>query len=387
MHLSYPTPHLISHIARPPIAKMSQDQVSKTKEKKSKRDAAKREERQKKGRKRKRDESEIDEKQEELKKDFIPLDLDAKDVEEFREVPNPLSRKRNEKTIAPEDGLRVVDGNAVASESKSKKRKKDKHEVVAYGTDDQEATEPKRKKSNKTKHDSSQNGSEDPIPADPKSKKRKKAKNDATENGAEDQDTTTSDKSTKPRFILFIGNLPYSTTDASLQRHFKKLSPFTLRHRTDPKTKKSKGFAFLEFENFDRMKTCIKLYHHSTFDPTKLPSTGASADGEQAEDLSTKQRKEKGARRINVELTAGGGGSKAEGRMEKIMAKNVRLDEQRKRRLEEEKKQKAKEEGKKVKKAAKGADSKDAVVKDIEPPAVEDDNAGMHPARLARMMN
>jgi nucleolar protein 6 len=69
------------------------------------------------------------------------------------------------------------------------------------------------------------------------------------------------------RFIVFVGNLPYSTTDDSLKEHFKSLQPFTLRHRTDPATKKSKGFAFLEFEGYDRMKTALKLYHHSYFDP------------------------------------------------------------------------------------------------------------------------
>lgn len=43
---------------------------------------------------------------------------------------------------------------------------------------------------------------------------------------------------------------------------------------------KARGFAFLEFEAYDRMKTCLKLYHHSSFDDGKSP-----------------------ARRINVELT------------------------------------------------------------------------------------
>lgn len=44
--------------------------------------------------------------------------------------------------------------------------------------------------------------------------------------------------------------------------------------------KKCRGFAFIEFENYDRMKTALKLYHHSNFDDGKYPP-----------------------RRINVELT------------------------------------------------------------------------------------
>jgi nucleolar protein 6 len=29
---------------------------------------------------------------------------------------------------------------------------------------------------------------------------------------------------------------------------------------------KSKGYAFLEFDGYDHMKTCLKLFHHSMFD-------------------------------------------------------------------------------------------------------------------------
>lgn len=29
---------------------------------------------------------------------------------------------------------------------------------------------------------------------------------------------------------------------------------------------KSKGYAFLEFDGYDHMKTCLKLFHHSNFD-------------------------------------------------------------------------------------------------------------------------
>lgn len=48
---------------------------------------------------------------------------------------------------------------------------------------------------------------------------------------------------------------------------------------TDKVTKKPKGFAFVEFDRFDRMETCLKLYQHSVF-----------PDG-------------KKGRKINVELT------------------------------------------------------------------------------------
>ncbi|KAK3625233.1 hypothetical protein LTR56_012027 [Elasticomyces elasticus] len=146
------------------------------------------------------------------------------------------------------------------------------------------------------------------------------------------------------KFILFIGNLPYSTTDASLTAHFKKLQPFILRHRTDPTTGKSKGFAFLEFEQFDRMETCIKKYHHSIFDPAdykgdraKLAEPGMAASGAVNSNtlgLGPKAKKSR-ARQINVELTAGGGG-KSESRTSKIRDKNITLEEERVKRAEAE---------------------------------------------------
>lgn len=210
----------------------------------------------------------------------------------------------------------------------------------------------------------------------PKSKKRRKSKAQSTEHADGEQSTT------KPRFIVFVGNLPYSTTDASLQTHFKKLAPFKLRHRTDPKKKnKSKGFAFLEFENYDRMKTCLKLYHHSIFDPDKT-NAGVEEEEEAAtEGASINKKKSKGARRINVELTAGGGG-KAEGRKEKIKQKNLKLEEQRKRVADAQKQEK-------VHKKQNDGGSKTKPVAGSAPTKAEftgaSDTADVHPSRLSRI--
>lgn len=107
-----------------------------------------------------------------------------------------------------------------------------------------------------------------------------------------------------PRFIVFIGNLPFSATKESITKHFAAVKPKSVRHLTkkeDPT--KSKGCAFLEFEGYDHMKTCLKLYHHSEF------NDGISA-----------------ARQINVELSAGGGGNSKE-RKAKIGEKNTKLNE------------------------------------------------------------
>lgn len=206
----------------------------------------------------------------------------------------------------------------------------------------------------------------------PATKKRRKTKSQdptpaTTEPDAAEATTDQKQDPKKSRFIAFIGNLPYATTDDTLRAHFAKLAPFNLRHRTDPKTKKSKGFAFLEFEKFDRLKTCLKLYHHTMFDPATALIDGDGSEG--------KGGQSKGARRINVELTAGGGG-KTDARKEKIKVKNERLDEQRKRRIEYEGKEKERAD-KKAKKSAPASESKGPASAEVD---VETD-ADIHPSR------
>ena len=130
-------------------------------------------------------------------------------------------------------------------------------------------------------------------------------------------------------YSSILGNLPYTATDDSIRKHFAKVHPDSIRHRSDRISGKSKGCAFLEFEAYDRMKTCLKLYHQRDFDDGVSP-----------------------ARKLNVELTyvcqkaksgqgliksrVGGGGAKSNDRKSKLRSKNDRLNEQRKRRLKEE---------------------------------------------------
>ena len=307
---------------------MSQDAPSNRKEKKALRDA----ERQRKGKKRKHAET--------IEPPAVPGD-DQNEVEkEF------ISLAPNDENAAP------------ATVKKSKKRKHDEERTDAEVGDA---------------------AADNAEQAHVKPKKRKKAKSSGQEPAEGDVEGERADVPAKPsksRFIVFVGNLPYETTNASLQAHFKKLSPFTLRHRTDPKTNKSKGFAFLEFENYDRMKTCLKLYHHGMFDPEDYREESAQYGPKQQ----NHGNKKKGARRINVELTAGGGG-KSEARKQKLTEKNVRLEEQRKRRAEAEMKKKAAAE----RKGAKGGKQK-GLKEQVEPEAAgESHTAGMHPSRLARM--
>ncbi|KAK3065698.1 hypothetical protein LTR53_018128, partial [Teratosphaeriaceae sp. CCFEE 6253] len=187
------------------------------------------------------------------------------------------------------------------------------------------------------------------------------------------------EKTSRSRFILFIGNLPFSTTDAALQAHFKRLMPFTLRHRTDPATKKSKGFAFLEFENYDRMETCLKKYHHTLFDPEDYRAEVGKFGGEQAAKRKRNTGK-KGGRLINVELTAGGGG-KSEARAEKIREKNGNLEEERARGAEQE----ALEQAAEAKKGGGKGDRRAPGHRKKVEGATGGGTEGVHPSRLAML--
>ncbi|KAF2192605.1 hypothetical protein K469DRAFT_654296 [Zopfia rhizophila CBS 207.26] len=172
------------------------------------------------------------------------------------------------------------------------------------------------------------------------------------------------------RFIVFVGNLPFSATKEDIQKHFSSVSPTEIRLMTDKKSGKSRGFAFVEFDRYDHMKTCLKLYHHTAM----------------------QEGTEKG-RKINVELTAGGGGNNDE-RKAKLQAKNEKLADERQRRFEHEEKQKQrkekKEERQKKSKSGEkvntiqGLDGLADVPSDV-PSSGADEHAGMHPSRLAMM--
>ncbi|KAI0110981.1 hypothetical protein F4776DRAFT_641267 [Hypoxylon sp. NC0597] len=206
-----------------------------------------------------------------------------------------------------------------------------------------------------------------------KKEKKKDKKKSSTKPSADEQPTTTAhneesaaaaeeteegDPSEQPhgkkapRFIVFVGNLPYSATVPQITSHFSSVHPTSVRLLHNPQTKKSRGIAFVEFARYDHMKACLKTLHHSTF-------TCPAANGKGAEE-----------RKINVELTAGGGGNTTH-RKEKIKAKNAKLNEERARRAQEEIKAKAEKEREKEK-GANGDAAKE------EKPGMED---AIHPSR------
>lgn len=209
-----------------------------------------------------------------------------------------------------------------------------------------------------------------PAAADKKkSKKSKKEKKPAaepqagegdSEGGADDSGNANANAGQPPqskksaRFIVFVGNLPYSAKVDDIQKHFAAVHPTAVRlmhEKTNPN--KSRGIAFVEFAGYDHMKTCLKTLHHST-----LTCEGRDHRG----------RPKTEERKINVELTAGGGGN-TDFRKEKIRAKNEKLAGERHRRAEAEEKEKLKKEKKRL---FEGGEKKG-------------DDEGVHPSRRARV--
>lgn len=167
---------------------------------------------------------------------------------------------------------------------------------------------------------------------------RKKRKTRRGKKGKGNKDSDNSG----PRFILFVGNLPYKMTESDIEAHFKNCKPTSIRLRGD------KGCAFVEYKNEDpkeskRLMDIALRLHKSTL----------------------------GGRKINVELTAGGGGNSKD-RVEKIRTKNEKLEQERLKRLQAEKDKKAKADAEKAKESG----------ETVAPAVVE---GGVHPDR-AKML-
>lgn len=88
---------------------------------------------------------------------------------------------------------------------------------------------------------------------------------------------------------LFVGQLPYSATRETIKKHFRESGDIEVRMMTDKKTNKFKGTAFIEVKDSKALGAALSR-HHTLFN----------------------------GRRINVELTASGGGNKSEQRRTKI---------------------------------------------------------------------
>lgn len=105
-------------------------------------------------------------------------------------------------------------------------------------------------------------------------------------------------KKKKKRYILFVGNLPYSYTENDIRELFSGIAIISIRIPIPKNTKNkelSKGYAFVEFSNSLNLQRALRFHH-----------------------------KEVDGRKINIELTAGGGGN-SKIRLKKIQDGRRRL--------------------------------------------------------------
>ena len=160
------------------------------------------------------------------------------------------------------------------------------------------------------------------APSKPKKSKRKsknksEASTDATSPPAKKQKLTK--PSANKRYIVFLGNLPHQPSDTlqpAIAAHFP-IPPVHIRIPTKKPTNSPQGYAFLEFDSSSALEKALRLHHTVLL-----------------------------GRKVNVELTAGGGG-RGENRMEKIKVRNEGLDEERRKRVLEEAMKEKKEPGSK----------------------------------------
>jgi len=221
------------------------------------------------------------------------------------------------------------DGNVAPDESSTNYERHngsvDKEEAQSHLPEDKEENDQPLKKAEKQKKQQrNTDGIAPKVEKIPTKKKQKTRKNDdesVLKNGKYSKQPTVTEvleiepkegeaiaedqTAKKGKFICFVGQLPFTCTTGDIEKHFSSVAPSSIRHMTHKEGGQSKGYAFLEFDNWERIHTCLKLFHHSEFNDGK-----------------SKPRK------INIELTSGGGGN-SENRKDRIASKNKKLGKER----------------------------------------------------------
>jgi cold-inducible RNA-binding protein len=77
---------------------------------------------------------------------------------------------------------------------------------------------------------------------------------------------------------LFVGNLPYDTTEAEIREHFSAVgSPSYLYLPTDRESGRPRGFAFVEFDNQSQAEEAIRRFNNQPFKGRPLAVNEARA--------------------------------------------------------------------------------------------------------------
>ncbi|KAJ7109979.1 hypothetical protein C8R44DRAFT_743305 [Mycena epipterygia] len=223
-----------------------------------------------------------------LEDNEVPV-LEVQDLADDEAYPPALE-------VAPKPGKLVAPKSKEASKGKEKAK------------DSAPPASQKKRKRDDAAADGDADVAEQGKDAEPKRKKTKGSSGKAGVAG--DAEKGAKATQVKQRFILFVGNLKYTTTAEAVKAHFAACDPPpTVRLRSPKATpgkpvNKSKGCAFVEFSHRNALQQGLKL-HQSELE----------------------------GRKINVELTVGGGG-KSDTRLNKLKERNKGLFDQRKDHIE-----------------------------------------------------
>lgn len=212
--------------------------------------------------------------------DFLPVD-DA-----------PVEKKRKRSDDEPADDVKQKKAKKDKKDKKDKKKdkkesrreKKDKRKDLqdlpeedggdevtqAVVSEKEEPTEPKKeKKEKKSKENKKEQTNGDEPKKEKKEKKEKKDKAETPANEADAENANADGKAS--RYIVFVGNLPFTATAESIKAHFASLKPISVRcMKNKDDDKPCRGIAFVEFGNVWTMRTCLDKFHHTEFEGRKI---------------------------------------------------------------------------------------------------------------------
>ncbi|MDP2690853.1 MAG: RNA-binding protein [bacterium] len=70
---------------------------------------------------------------------------------------------------------------------------------------------------------------------------------------------------------LFVGSLPYNTTEDALRRHFAGAGEVaSVKIITDRETGRSRGFAFVEYASPEDAQKAVEMFHQQDFEGRSL---------------------------------------------------------------------------------------------------------------------
>ncbi|TMW64970.1 hypothetical protein Poli38472_009137 [Pythium oligandrum] len=230
--------------------------------------------------------------------DDAPVKEEVK-AEVVAQVEEPTENKPLEQMNAKErrkamrEQQRQAEGATTAKTEPAKTEKKEKKEatepVAAAGPPGERLNSKQRRLLQRKVARGDDDESSKPSAKAQEKPGKKRKRSAKSENGADGEGDENAAKKKRIHLTLFVGQLPFNATADMVRKHFAEAGQIQLRMLTDKKTGKFRGTAFIEVKDSKALGAALSR-HHSLLN----------------------------GRRINVELTASGGGNNSTLRREKI---------------------------------------------------------------------